>query len=178
MNKTKPWTEKYRPILHKDLIVSEIQYKKICSFNEDTVPHILINGPPGIGKTTTALLIEKNIVQDEDSFIELNASDNRGINMISDLVQNICKKKTNSKIKIILLDEADNITKKAQQQLINMLENYKNIRVILTCNSYSEIIEPIQSRCEMLEFKKLPSSYILERNETYLRGRKDHIYIQ
>lgn len=157
------WTEKYRPLLHEDLIVSDIQYKKICSYNEDNIPNILINGPPGTGKTTTALLIAKKLIINQDSFIELNASDNRGINMINDLVQNICKKRTNSKIKIILLDEADNITKKAQQQLINLIENYKNVRVILTCNTYSEIIEPIQSRCEIIEFKKMPASNILNR---------------
>jgi DNA polymerase III delta prime subunit len=74
--------------------------------------------------------------------------------MVNDLVNNFCKHITDEPLKIIILDEADNVTKKAQQQLINFMENYKNIRIVFTCNDVNQIIEPIQSRCMMMKFSK------------------------
>jgi DNA polymerase III delta prime subunit len=149
-----PWIEKYRPVDLANISLNETISKKLKVFSSENLPHIILFGSPGIGKTTSALAIAKTILQSYEDFIELNASDNRGINMINDLVQNFCKNTINKKTKIIILDEADNITKKAQQQLINFMENYKNIKVIFTCNDIEQIIEPLQSRCLLIPFNR------------------------
>lgn len=116
----------------------------------------MLFGAPGSSKTTTAIAIAKKLGAE---YVELNASDNRGINMISDLVNTFCRAVSSDpgRIKIIILDEADNITKKAQQQLINFMENYPNIRVFFTCNDFDQMIEPLQSRCMLMKFPR-PSS--------------------
>ena len=156
-----PWVEKYRPATLDELVLDDPILSKLHTFTAETLPNLLLFGPPGTGKTTTALILANKLLTDSSSFIELNASDNRGINMISDLVQNFCKNVLNDKIKIIVLDEADNITKKAQQQLINFLENYSNVRIIFTCNDFDQIIEHLQSRCMMLKFSKPPQEQVV-----------------
>jgi len=153
-NNTLPWTEKHRPSSFDELIVDDILKKRLTSYNVDNFNHLLLSGNPGIGKTTTALLIIKNIVSSKYSYIELNASDNRGIKMILTLVNIFCKRKTNDKIKIILLDEADNITSKAQQQLIGLIEAFPKVKFILTCNNSIDIIEGLQSRMTLIKFSK------------------------
>ena len=149
-----PWVEKYRPNTFDELFIDSILKQRLMMMNTTNFNSIIISGNPGIGKTTTALLLIKNLLKDPDSFLELNASDNRGINMILSLVNIFCKKKTNDNIKIILLDEADNITTKAQQQLINVIEIYKNVKFILTCNNHTHIIESLQSRMILIQFSK------------------------
>lgn len=115
------------------------------------MPNILCSGSPGVGKTSAAIAIARKLCG--SNFVELNASDNRGINMISDLVSSFCRA-TGSGLRIIILDEADNITKKAQQQLVNFMENYPRVRIIFTCNEFEQIIEPLQSRCMLMQFQK------------------------
>lgn len=153
-----PWVEKYRPSTIDDLILDPHVISKLRSFTAETVPNLLCSGSPGVGKTSTALIIAKKLCGDE--YIELNASDNRGINMISDMISSFCRSST-TKTKIIILDEADNITKKAQQLLINFMENYPKIRIFFTCNDFDQIIEPLQSRCMLMNFPRATKAQVM-----------------
>jgi replication factor C subunit 2/4 len=167
-----PWTEKYRPNKLDDLLIDDItkeKLKKIVANRE--MPNILITGGPGEGKTSTVLLIAKLILglNYKEALLELNASDERGIKTHTHVIS-FCKKKlhfdsTNAKEyakhKIILLDEADNMTKKAQQSISNLMEVYKNTtRFAFTCNNSADIIEAIQSRCIIFRYNKLNQDQI------------------
>lgn len=157
-----PWIEKYRPSSLDDIILNEYTKCKLKGITIDNLSNILLCGPPGTGKTTTALTISRDLLKDRDNMIELNASDNRGINMINDFILKFCKTRGTEKLKIVILDEADNITKKAQEQLINFMENYSHIKFIFTCNDSTQIIEPLQSRCLLLKFQH-PSTIEINR---------------
>lgn len=168
-----PWIEKYRPRKPEDLVLEENTLKKIKMFIDDKImPNIIITGLPGIGKTTTILCIAHNLLGKyfDQGVIELNASDDRGIKAIQDNVIYFCKKKLDlkdepnrqyAKHKIVLLDEADNMTKKAQQLVNNLMEKYRNTtRFAFTCNNSSDIIEAIQSRCIILRYIRLSNEQI------------------
>ena len=127
----------------------------------------IITGVPGIGKTTTILCIAKNLLGKyyNQGVLELNASDDRGIKAVQESIIYFCKKKleikdedgrTYSRHKIVLLDEADNMTKKAQQLVNNLMSQYHNTtRFAFTCNNSSDIIEAIQSRCIIFRYRRL-----------------------
>lgn len=165
MNKIKetlPWIEKYRPVKIKDICLPSVFRKKVQDIVErKDIPNIIITGRPGIGKTTTIKCIINDIMKDEkkEKMIELNASDDRGIKSVEELIKNFCKKSINKKnttYKVILLDEADNMTKKAQLLINHLMEEYKNkTRFAFTCNESSEIIETIQSKCIILRYNKV-----------------------
>jgi replication factor C subunit 2/4 len=170
-----PWIEKYRPIKIEDLVIDDDIRNRINKFNNDKeMPNIIITGVPGIGKTTTILCIAKCLLGRyfKQGVLELNASDDRGIKSVNDSITYFCKKKmdiddTNrqySKHKIILLDEADNMTKKAQQLVNNLMKQYKHTtRFAFTCNNSSDIIEAIQSSCIILRYKRLNDPEMLKR---------------
>lgn len=162
-----PWTELYRPHKMKDIILDNYMRIKLENFiSVKELPNLLFCGSPGTGKTSTILCVAKQIVgNSQDAILELNASDNRGVEMITKLI-NYCDKKidnsfenvVNSKVvkKIIILDEADAITSKAQNLLVTLMDKYKNnVRFCFTCNNSSKIIEQIQSRCFPLHYKSL-----------------------
>ena len=171
-----PWIEKYRPKNINDLVVDNNTFNKINKFIEEKdMPNIIITGIPGIGKTTTILCIAKNLFGKyfNQGVLELNASDDRGIKAVQDSIIYFCKKKLDlesdngfrySKHKIVLLDEADNMTKKAQQLVNNLMEKYHNTtRFAFTCNNSSDIIEAIQSRCIIFRYKRLSNEQIFNR---------------
>ena len=158
-----PWIEKYRPDNIDDIELDESIRSQLKTYNLESFPNLLITGLPGTGKTSTALILAKRLLTNMESCIELNASDNRGITMINDLTSNFVRKKFTDDNKIIILDEADNITKKAQQQLINMMENYPKLRFIMTCNSVNNIIEALQARCNILSFNRLSTEDLSQR---------------
>ena len=158
------WVDKYRPQTFEDILGQKHFILRIKSFIETkSLPHLLFAGSPGTGKTTTALVIAKELYGENGisgNVLELNASDERGIDVVRDTIKEFAKLKSLVVIpyKIIILDEADSLTREAQQALRRTMEKYsKTCRFILACNEISKIIDPIQSRCVIFKFKALKS---------------------
>lgn len=155
------WTEKYRPIRFSELVGQDDIVKRIESLtNSMNIPHLLFAGPAGTGKSTLALIVVKELFKErwKDNYLELNASDERGINVVREKVKNFARTKSlgNVPFKVIFLDEADALTPEAQQALRRTMENYSSTcRFVLSCNYSSKIIDPIQSRCAIFRFKLL-----------------------
>lgn len=160
------WTEKYRPKDFSEIKGQKEIVKRIKAFVElQNIPHLLFAGPAGVGKTTMALVIAKKIFKDSwhQNFLELNASDERGIDVIRIKVKDFARTRAIGDVpfKIIYLDECDALTREAQQALRRTMENYtQNCRFILSANYSSKIIDPIQSRCAMFRFKPLEKKEI------------------
>jgi len=165
------WTEKYRPAIFSEIVGQEDTIKRVESLtNSLNIPHLLFAGPAGTGKSSLALIIVKELFEKNwrENYLELNASDERGINVVREKVKNFARTKSlgNVPFKIIFLDEADALTPEAQQALRRTMENYSaTCRFILSCNYSSKIIDPIQSRCVLFRFKLLEKKEI----EKYLR---------
>jgi DNA polymerase III, gamma/tau subunits len=163
------WVEKYRPKSLNDLVNQEDIVKRLRRFVEErNIPHMLFYGPPGTGKTTSALALARDLYGEnyKQYFLELNASDERGIDVIRTKVKEFARTlvPTETGFKIILLDEADNMTTDAQQALRRMMEMYgKATRFILLCNYLSKIIDPIQSRTALFRFTPLKREDIIKR---------------
>ena len=155
------WTEKYRPQTFSEVRGQEHVVPRVKNFVEKkNMPHLLFAGPAGVGKTTLALVIAKELFGNawRSNFLELNASDERGIDVIRNQVKNFARTKGLGDVpfKIIYLDECDALTKEAQQALRRTMENFtRTTRFILSCNYSSKIIDPIQSRCAVFRFKPL-----------------------
>ncbi|MCK9595711.1 replication factor C small subunit [Candidatus Pacearchaeota archaeon] len=155
------WTEKYRPSKFSDLVGQDNSVKRVEALTGSlNIPHMMFAGPAGTGKSTLALIIVKELYKEnwKENYLELNASDERGINVIREKVKNFARTKSlgNIPFKIIFLDEADALTPEAQQALRRTMENYSTTcRFLLSCNYSSKIIDPIQSRCAMFRFKLL-----------------------
>jgi len=163
-----PWVEKYRPIKSEDILLDKFIKKKIDKILEtQTIPNMIITGEPGTGKTSTILCIAKEIYTHNynDSVLELNASDDRGLSIINNTILPFCKKKMiNNTIKLIILDEADTITTKAQNLLSNIIARYINTsRFVFICNDCSHITESIQSRCMIIKYSKINKSYLFNK---------------
>ncbi len=161
------WTEKHRPSTLEDVIGQEEITERLEAFVEnDSIPHMLFAGPAGTGKTTSAVALVKDLYGDQwkQNFIETNASDDRGINVVREKIKNFARTKpVNADYKIIFLDEADALTKDAQQALRRTMEQYSdNCRFIMSCNYSSKIIDPIQSRCAIFRFNRLPEKRVRE----------------
>ncbi len=163
------WVEKYRPRRIDDIIDQEEVKKRIREFlKSGNLPHLLFYGPPGVGKTTMALAIAYELYEEHwrENVLELNASDERGISVIRERVKEFARTAPMGKapFKLIILDEADNMTSDAQQALRRLMEMYAaNARFILIANYVSRIIEPIQSRCAMFRFSPLPKDAVFRR---------------
>jgi DNA polymerase III delta prime subunit len=150
-------TEKYRPQKLEDMV----GFVPTFSIDED-VPHLLLYGSAGTGKTTLAKIIIRKLNADS---ITLNASSERGIDVVRQKVSDFAStQSSNNNIKIIFLDESDHLTNDAQAILRNIMETYaRNCRFILTANYINKIIEPIQSRCVLVKFDNIPKIDIVER---------------
>lgn len=165
-----PWIEKYRPSKFEDIVGNEEAVSRLAIFSEKgNVPNIILSGPPGVGKTTTILalcriLLGKNY---RESVLELNASNERGIDVVRNRIKQFAQTQVtldSGKHKIIILDEADSMTEAAQQALRRTMEIYsKTTRFALACNTSDKIIEPIQSRCAVVRFMKLSDGQVKER---------------
>jgi replication factor C small subunit len=155
------WTEKYRPKDFDGLVGQEDVIKRVKNLtNSLNIPHLLFAGPAGTGKSSLALIIVKELFGEKwhENYLELNASDERGINVIREKVKDFARTKSLSQIpfKVIFLDEADALTREAQQALRRTMENFTaTCRFVLSCNYSSKIIDPIQSRCAIFRFRLL-----------------------
>ncbi len=155
------WTEKYRPQNFEEIVGQQEIIKRVKSLTQSlNIPHLLFAGPAGTGKSTLALVIVKQLFEQNwrENYLELNASDERGIDVVRQKVKDFARTKSLGKVpfKVIFLDEADALTKEAQQALRRTMENYSNTcRFIMSCNYSSRIIDPIQSRCVIFRFKLL-----------------------
>jgi replication factor C small subunit len=156
------WAEKYRPKTLGDIVDQKEIVERLKSFVKSrNVPHCIFAGPPGTGKTTAALCLTRDLYGGiyREHIMELNASDERGINVVRETVKTFARVKSIGEIpfKIMILDEADNMTADAQQALRRTMERYTETCRFIMCANYSgKIIEPIQSRCAPFRFTYLP----------------------
>ncbi|VIO90953.1 conserved hypothetical protein [Brugia malayi] len=170
-----PWVEKYRPASLTELVShQEITDTLMKLINENRLPHLLFYGPPGTGKTSTILAAARMLYtskQLSSMVLELNASDDRGIGIVREQIINFAQTSTlnvdknqSSVPKLIILDEADAMTKDAQSALRRVIEKFTdNVRFCIICNYLSKIIPAIQSRCTRLRFAPLSNEQILPR---------------
>ena len=165
------WAEKYRPRSLAKIVDQKDIVERLVSFAKArNVPHCIFAGPPGTGKTTAALCLAHDLYGEtyRENLMELNASDERGINVVRETVKTFARVRTLGEIpfKILILDEADNMTGDAQQALRRTMERYtETCRFILIANYSGKIIEPIQSRCAPFRFTHLPR----EEQDKYLK---------
>ena len=163
-----PWVEKYRPQKLEDIVGQKQIISRLEKYvGEESMPNLMFTGPAGVGKTTTALALVKSILGEywRQNFLELNASDARGIETVRNNIKNFCRlKPVGAPFRIIFLDEVDNVTKDAQHALRREMEMYtKTASFILSCNYSSKIIDPIQSRCAIFRFTPIKGENIAER---------------
>ena len=161
MENAVPWVEKYRPKTIDDIILSPLVEKLIRGFLDEIGGiHIILSGNPGVGKTTTIRCIAKFLLGDnlDEGYLELNAADDRGVKIMSTVVPPFCKKIVNFRCpKIILLDEADNLTQNCQNDIDNMIKEYgSKTKFMFTCNDSKKINEDIQSMCRIVHFSEPP----------------------
>ena len=144
------WVEKYRPIKLDDYVGNEHLKEKVSGYIEsEDLPHLLLFGRAGTGKTTLAKLIVKSI---ECDYMIINASDENNVDTVRNKVKNFASSQGFKKYKIVILDEFDYMTPNAQAILRNLMETFsKHCRFILTCNYVEKIIDPIQSRCQTFQ---------------------------
>ena len=166
------WVEKYRPIKLDDVVNQKDIVESLKNLMKEPagMPHLLFTGPAGVGKTTTALCMSRQLLGEDwkRDTLELNASDERGIKMVRERVKefaSVFKIRTSDreerKFRIIILDEADEMTSEAQTALRRIIEDSsETTRFVIICNYLSQIIEPIQSRCAIFRFKRIEKEII------------------
>ena len=167
-----PWVEKYRPKDFNEIVSQDISTNNLQEFVKERfeMPHMIFTGPAGTGKTSTALIIADKLLKSDKYYrnvLELNASDTVRMKFVRNELNNFVSQNmilNENEIKLVILDEADNIPKTVQQTLRRIIEGSpSNVKFILLCNYINEIIDPIISRCAVFRFLKLPEEKIIER---------------
>ena len=161
------WLEQYRPQTLDEVVGHEAIIERLKSYVErDDLNHMLFAGPAGVGKTTSSIAIARELYGEdwEQQFLELNASDERGIDVVRERVKSFARTSFGGpSYRIIFLDEADALTAEAQAALRRTMEQFSNnVRFILSCNYSSQIIDPIQSRCTVFRFAPLSDDAVEE----------------
>ncbi|KAK9386442.1 P-loop containing nucleoside triphosphate hydrolase protein [Lipomyces mesembrius] len=165
-----PWVEKYRPVFLDDIVgnTETIERLKIIA-RDGNMPHVIISGMPGIGKTTSILCLARTLLGSnyKEGVLELNASDERGVDVVRNRIKAFAQKHVNlppGRQKIVILDEADSMTAQAQQALRRTMEIYASTtRFAFACNQSNKIIEPLQSRCAILRYSRLTDQQVVRR---------------
>jgi DNA polymerase III delta prime subunit len=160
-----PWVEKYRPINSSEILLDPFIKTKIDKILETkSIPNLIITGEPGTGKTSTIICLAKQLYSEkkyDEYVLELNASDDRGLDIVHEKIIPFCKSIAydlmgNKLNKVIIFDEADNLTKKAQEIISNLIKEYSLMtRFIFICNNRADIDEKIQSRCFPIYFPSI-----------------------
>ncbi|CAI4230527.1 unnamed protein product [Auanema sp. JU1783] len=165
-----PWVEKYRPQRLDEILGNEEVVNRLKVLAQSgNVPNIVISGPPGCGKTTSIWALARELLEKQvrEGCLELNASDDRGIEVVRNRIKNFAQTKVSlppGRQKIIILDEADSMTDGAQQALRRTMEKFtKTTRFALACNQSDKIIEPIQSRCAIIRYQKVTDAQMILR---------------
>ncbi len=175
-----PWIEKYRPGTLNEIVGQKEITRRLKSYVQNkTMPNLMFSGTAGIGKTSCAIALAKEFFKDsfQQNFLELNASDERGIDVVRETIKNFARTLAfDAGFKIIFLDESDALTIDAQQALRRTMEKYsRTCRFILSCNYSSKIIEPIQSRCVVFRFSQLNSKDVEEKLRDVAHKEKVHL---
>ncbi|GAG65886.1 unnamed protein product, partial [marine sediment metagenome] len=166
-----PWVEKYRPNSFEEVVSQSIAINNLKEFALSTnMPHMIFSGPAGTGKTSTALIIAKNVIKKQNYYanvLELNASDTVRMDYVRTVIKSFVNQNLlleDNTLKFIILDEADNIPNQVQQALRRIIEKASsNVKFILLCNYINRIIDPIVSRCAVFRFTYLTKIKIVER---------------
>mmetsp|Transcript_53728 Transcript_53728/g.127050 ORF Transcript_53728/g.127050 Transcript_53728/m.127050 type:complete len:315 (+) Transcript_53728:60-1004(+) len=162
-------TQKYKPHNVEDLFLDVNMKKKLFSMKKKKcIPNLILSGPPGSGKTSTIFCLANELFKNINSelILKMNISEEKGLSVIREKTKSFCSRdfsKKRKRTKLVILDEADSMNETSQGALCRMIEKFsKNVRFVLICNFPSKIIEPIQSRCAILRFKKLKENLSLE----------------
>jgi replication factor C small subunit len=166
-----PWVEKYRPNSFEEVVSQSIAINNLKEFAlNNNMPHMIFSGPAGTGKTSTALIIAKNVIKKQNYYanvLELNASDTVRMDYVRTVIKSFVNQNLlleDNTLKFIILDEADNIPTQVQQALRRIIEKASgNVKFILLCNYINRIIDPIVSRCAVFRFTYLTKKKIVER---------------
>lgn len=169
------WEIKYRPKKIDDYLFQDDKHKELIEkfVQEGSVPHLLLNGHRGTGKTSLAFVIKNELNIDDSDFLVINASDENNVDTMRNKIKGFISTYAMSEFKLVLLDEADYLSHSAQAILRNMMEEYAdNARFILSCNKGNKVIPELKSRCFEIKFKRMNKDDMLERLAIILKKEK------